>query len=463
MNQSENIIRLCEWGRVRLPELSTTQRFAILEASRRWADEARLSALPLEFGGADGSILSARQYVGVVSVAGCSIEIYPKLDAELVDRDEFGDTSDASTVMSSLLRLLSVSGYLGFTEADAAHLASAPLTYDDLYAYLYGKHLYEELRCGVAHSYEERSDDLRTVRGRIDLSSQVRRFQDRFDKIVCEWDDFTSDNPFNRLLKCACQVMHGRTRHGRVARLLEDCCSLLADVADVVPREAVTAAASTRWSRSNERFRRVYGMAMRALNGSSVQFASGGDDTFVFLVDMNEVFEAYVGAVLEQALGVPVEQQACIGHLITGPRQRIRQLPDYRWCIEGQTWIGDAKYKRLLRMGSRGAPQAATAEIGDEDGARSPNQLSPDDLRQLTVYAEIERRRLGQDAAMDVVLFCPFVGAGDPLSQVFATWNGGRLALVPVHVDRDTPFNDDALRILMVRHGVSTFDLLSYA
>lgn len=453
MSSTRQVLRICEWGRVSVAHLSTEEREAIAAASDRWMAENRLSEPPLQFTGSTGTTLVARQHVGVVSAGGATIEIYPKLDARLLDRDALDVEIDPSAVMHNLLWLLGVCGYMGLGETDAAELRGSSMSYLDLFAYVMAKNLRAELERGVCHAYEQRSDDLKTLRGRIDLPRQILRNQERYDRLACEWDEFTADIAMNRVLKCACRSLQASVRNAAPAQMLEDCCSLLAEVADASAPAALREAEGHRWSRVNDRFRRPYEMALQLLAGRGYQLRSGAEDTFVFLVDMNQVFEAYVAEVLHVVFEASVVTQANIGHLLTAPRNRIGQVPDYVWAVDGHRWVGDAKYKRLAAINAETSDlEASLTEETELPSAVAAQRLQPSDVRQVTVYAEILRHHGASPPT--VAIFCPFVGEGPiPLAEGVA-WNGSRFLLVPVRVDRPIELCDSVPReVLGERRG----------
>ena len=128
MTGSENrIIRLCEYGSVVVSDVQAGQRQAIAEAVSTWCGADGDPAL--YFSGPTGSVLHASDQVGVVEVAGITIEIYPKLDSSLIASDLVPDTCQVDTVMRNLLWMMQVSGHMDLTEADAAHLRDTPLAF----------------------------------------------------------------------------------------------------------------------------------------------------------------------------------------------------------------------------------------------------------------------------------------------------------------------------------------------
>jgi 5-methylcytosine-specific restriction endonuclease McrBC regulatory subunit McrC len=195
------------------------RREAVQEAAAAWRDTHRLNAFPLEWGGLDGCTLRSRQWV---EVEGGRIEIYPKIDKSLLNKNDKNvpDRGEAQSTLHTLLRLLEASNYGEWVETDRAALDVADLTFVDLWAYLLARHLWPQLRRGLPSAYLPHEDDLTTVRGRILVGRQIGRYQDRFDRIVCAWDEFSPDTALLRLLKCACRLLRRRVSHPLAMGLL---------------------------------------------------------------------------------------------------------------------------------------------------------------------------------------------------------------------------------------------------
>lgn len=80
-------IRICEWLRAD-HGLSADVCRDIDAAAEAWRILNGLPVSPLSFAGPDGQQLCARQYVGVIEVDEVVLEIYPKLDAALIEVSE---------------------------------------------------------------------------------------------------------------------------------------------------------------------------------------------------------------------------------------------------------------------------------------------------------------------------------------------------------------------------------------
>lgn len=447
MSTPESVIRLAEWGTASVAALGPEKRSAIAYAVRAWQEEANLPAPPLRFEGTRGETLRAVQYVGVVEVAGCTVEIYPKLDASLMRGESQPIDATVQTVMGNLVWMLEVSRYLEMTESDHAHLQGAPLSYFDVFAYLMAKNLARELEAGLVHSYQTEEDDLPAIRGRILFAEQVTRNWNRFDRVSCRWDEFTPDVSLNRVLRCACRFLRSRVHNAGPALLLDYCTDLLADVADISIPEALQQGRSIRWNRTTERFKRTFEMALRLLSGSGYQFRHGSGEAFVFLLDMNQLFEKFAASALASSFGVPIDEQNLIGHLFRAPRRAIQQKPDYLWRCRGIRWVGDAKYKHLESRTVLSSLEVDADDDAAEAGLRMERVLNPADVRQLTVYGEILRMRENLEEPPRLAILYPYVGDGEFFARSCECWSGATLWLLPVRVDRRVPMREIVAQI----------------
>jgi len=441
-NLDRHPIRLCEWASRPAAELTARQREDIYGVVKEWCRSAGIPDSPLMFHGPDGTTISASHYVGVVEVGDVCIEIFPKLDRALLGMDALPSDKQAGTVMSNLLWMMESCRFMDLTEADTAHLSTAPVTYYDVFAYLMAKSLRYELEAGIAHFYVPVEDDLRAIRGQMNILDQITRNWNRVDRIACKWDEFTADIPLNRLFKCACRMLQTSVSHPAAVRVLDSCCELLDEVTDVAPRVALNEISVAPWHRANDRFRDCFDMAVRLLAGTGYEMGMGADKSFVFLIDMNSLFESFVGAVLETNFGAAVTLQPTIGHLFTDPRC-ISQRADYFWHSDGLSWVGDAKYKLLAGEDKAGA----LAKFRD---------LPPDDVRQLTVYAEIRRKPGG--ISPSIALLYPLVGDSVPSASLAMSWNGSPFWLVPVRVTRPSEDLTD-IRSAMPKLGMNDSSL----
>lgn len=436
--ESKPTLRLAEYqSRETSDVLTQEQREAVALASKAWQEAHRLSHPPLAFSGPKGETLTARQYVGVVEAGDICIEIYPKLDAKLLTEEVVDATSES--VLANLLWLMEVTQEADPFAADTAALAEKPTSFFELFALLLARNLRAELVRGPVRRYMGWEDDLRLVRGKVRIGEQVSQNCNRMDKIACGWDEFTPDIALNRILRCACRFLGERVHGADTRRLLTDCREILDDVEDTPIEVALSMTHQVRhFDRAMERFRLSYDLAVRLLSGTGHALQAASAETFVFLVDMNDLFERYVHAVLEAKFRVHVRQQEPCWYLFSDLNQgRIAQKPDFYWKdTSGQFWIGDSKYKHLAKDQAKPLRFSNLVEEGEEKDKDllAGCLLSPDDVRQLTVYAELDRRKRGVVSPASLMLLYPYIGSAPLKGDSQIAWNGSPFHLVPVSV-----------------------------
>lgn len=411
MPESESTpLRLCE-HQSRVVTWSREPREALASAAASWAQAHRLNSPPLTFEGSDGCTLRAQQFVGVVEAGGVCVEIYPKLDARLV-RDGIVDDQRARTVMANLLWLLEVSGYDGLVDAGDASVEDCPESITDLLAWLFARRLRYQLNISLPRDYMSMRDDLPFKRGRIQFTRQATQLFGRPDLLACEWDEFSPDTPLARLLRCATEVLLARVRLPGAAADLRDALALLDETQSVHPLEALNAASQVRWSRLNSRWRPCHDLAQAVLRGLGRELHAGGTESFVFLLDMNALFESYCARWIEDRFRVPVRTQEFLGRLLLREQRSLHQYADFVWRDHDQRlWVGDAKYK-----------------ISDRDEWPKIN-----DTRQLICYGQLAAKR-EHTAPGSLMLLYPTTDDEQP--EQVSTFDHQQLTLQPVRVTR---------------------------
>ena len=74
---------------------------------------------------------------------------------------------------------------------------------DELFALLLERGLTLQIKRGLYREYIPVSEDLQTVRGKIDLTTTIRNRIGRKNLIACEFDELSPNNTFNKILKTA--------------------------------------------------------------------------------------------------------------------------------------------------------------------------------------------------------------------------------------------------------------------
>ena len=66
---------------------------------------------------------------------------------------------------------------------------------------LFADRLLTAVRRGLPHRYRTMQDNLRVLRGKLDVRRQITRGAARADRLACHFDELSADTPLNRVLK----------------------------------------------------------------------------------------------------------------------------------------------------------------------------------------------------------------------------------------------------------------------
>ena len=195
--------------------------------------------------GRKGQVLKAGQVVGVLAIPRRTLEILPKIDG----RD--GD------VRRALIHMLAVARGLRVADGELAALHTQRHDLLEILIGLFADRLLAAVRRGLPRRYVEYEDDLRLLRGRLDVTRQVTHLAFRPDLLACRFDELSEDTPLNRVLKAAVTGLARIARSASNARRLADLAARFGAVGDPAAplREPV------RLDRTNTAFHDLYRLA----------------------------------------------------------------------------------------------------------------------------------------------------------------------------------------------------------
>lgn len=266
-------------------------------------------------GGGDWRV-TFRNVVGLVAVPGLQIEVEPKIPRahflHLLSRahslPRLDEQLTAATEDSSLWELL-VTWFLVQTEL--------------------------VLRRDLMRDYQQIKADLRIVRGRVGVLETARRINSGRLEIACEFEEFSSDMPLNRILKAAAAAAGAspllewatRRRALRILARMEDVGSLRPGDLRHVP------------SRTTAHYTYAVALARHVLQGRGRAPRHGESAAWTFLIRTPEVAEQGIRAILRAGLH-PIGVEA--GRWTAMP-SKVSFNPDL--VFAGTNAVGDVKYK----------------------------------------------------------------------------------------------------------------------
>lgn len=196
---------------------------------------------------------------------------------------------------------------------------------------------------GLHRSYQQRSDLLVALRGRIDFPTQIKGGI-LPAPVACTFDDYTLDIPENRYLL---GVTDHLLRIGSISlstrALLRHAGSRFEGVIPALPTAAEIDALHL--TRLNEHYRPALRLARLIVQNLTISDEIGGHSADTFLLDMNKVFEGFVTRRLRAALRGRLQVlDQTTRHL--GLDRKVRIYPDLEFRRDDETvFVGDVKYK----------------------------------------------------------------------------------------------------------------------
>jgi len=345
------LLRLREYERIACGPTFDADRRRVTPAQQRALEQLseryRKTRGARVFANGPGGSLVAQQFVGVIDLGPHQVEILPKIDGP-----------DGAT-RSNLMRMISEAWQLELHVQGPTAMGRTTETILEAMIRLFCEQLWSAVRQGLVRRYQPVEEVLLVLRGRIDIAQQVRRNLARPDRLHCRFDEFTADNPLNRVLKAALRALLRIARGQSTARSVAELLFCFADVGDVDGASIDWAA--VKLDRLSRRYEPLVRMARMFLEGASPDVVSGNGVGFALLFDMNELFEAYVGRQAIRALrplGFDVRLQGPKRHLALDSEGAgaFELRPDIIVTdTHGARFILDTKWKRLQEGASREA------------------------------------------------------------------------------------------------------------
>lgn len=356
----------------------------------------------------DSRWLRLDNYVGVIETpCGTQIEILPKhVDGE-------GEVATARRLLRTMLaRCLDLTARETGTTSIQAF--DAPLTEWVMRQFLEGlDHL---VKRGVRFDYHAVQEQQRFLRGRLDMSRQLRQPPGRQHLFQIEHDVFDADRAENRLLRSTLDRVCRLTRDARNWRLSHELATYLAPI----PTSSDIAADFRRWrdDRLMAHYRPIRPWCSLILNELSPLSIVGEWHGISLLFPMERLFERYVEACLRRTLpiGATLKRTASTKYLCNHLEQPwFLMQPDFLLSDGAQNWVLDTKWKRL---------DASLATSKDKYG------LSQADFYQLFAYGRHYLEGNG-----DLFLVYPMTASFNQPLPVFAYSEQMRLWVVPFDLE----------------------------
>ena len=228
---------------------------------------------------------TTEQVVGIIAIPGLTVEILPKIEDE------------ESRTREVLVRMLKVAYELPIVDSEITSLTSQRFDLLEILIRIFAQRLLAAVRRGLPRRYIYHEEDIRLLRGKLNVTRQITRLAVRADMVACRFDELSPNTPLNRVLKAAVIRLADISRSPSNIRLLNEL---------QIRFESVSTASKpldepVRLDRTNTSYHQLHSWAQLFLKGD-YQSTSGGDVRgFSLLFAMNDLFEKYIGKCLKRA------------------------------------------------------------------------------------------------------------------------------------------------------------------
>ena len=239
----------------------------------------------------------------------------------------------------------------------------APLS--EILLRLFSRRVTEELGRGLVRDYRSKEDELRLLRGRLDVGAFARAMVRRPGHFPCRFDDHTVDTTLLRLIRATCRVVASQTRSERTRATLERVDASLEGVGERTLTRSF--ADSVTVDRRNERFGDIVDFCRLVAHGLRPSTRSGDVQSFSLLFPAERVFEGFLEGFFatEVLTAFPVVRMVAQGKSLsrflvrdaTTGRRSLHLEPDLLFELRGGDdvlrVVADAKWKRPNLKGGR--------------------------------------------------------------------------------------------------------------
>ena len=286
--------------------------------------------------------LKFNQYVGIIQVAGLTIEIHPKADKD----------DDDNRWKNVLLKMLKACGKLNARTAGSANVKRQNLNLLEVY---FEKYLFEVdtlIRQGLIKQYRKQTKNTKALKGKLEFAGHVQKNLVHKERFYTNHQVYDTDNLLHQVLYKALVIVDQFTKGTR----LYDVTKRVALNFPKISNQNITTQQlnNLNLNRKSQSYTHALELARLIILNYSPDISSGKEKMVSLLFDMNELWETFI---LKQL------QKACVGTDVKVSGQESKSFwgynslrPDIVLRKDSQTFIIDTKWKR---------PKNNTASVSD--------------------------------------------------------------------------------------------------
>ncbi len=341
------------------------------------------------------------QFCGGVTLGDLMLEILPKIH---------GRETEPGACRKTLIKMLTTAGRLKPQKAGSGAIALQKHTLLDVFIIHFCDQLHEQLMRGMIRRYVERNENLTVLRGRLRVERQFKHNLAHKERLFCQYDEMSADNPHNQVIKSVLRLMMtapaGLSARKKLSELLMRFDAIRDVKADLPMIDNLS------FDRATNRFKPIFDQCRWFMRGLYPDVLAGRHDCLTLLFDMNRLFESHAAHVFKRLAwrdGIVLQRQRPQKYMAIR-RDRAQQVflmkPDMVFMGPENTpaAIADAKWKLLDdRKKKLGVSQADLYQMAAYAARYNVRRLALVYPRQRRLQAAIELQLQNSPATLKVI------------------------------------------------------------
>lgn len=302
--------------------------------------------------------IRTKDYVGTIVYKGHQLNIFPKVFKEFKDDDD-RKSLDLQHLMHNLVKWIEYTAKIDYPYISIAADMENTNDLQELFVSLYVRYVKAALDRGLFFRYEEKTENLPTIRGRLDIKDYITKKYPtgQFGKFLCSYSTFEFDNLLNRVIKCTLKFVWNIATPSN-QKIIRNLLNKLGEVSDqnCTPRDCDT----IQLSKMQSKYKIILSMSKMFLLNKTTNYNLDTHDSFCFMFPTDLLFEGFIGGFIQSIFNedAKVTLQASEVSLVDSVRlgdQEFAQAFVMRHDIliehkEKGMFILDTKYKEVSRF-----------------------------------------------------------------------------------------------------------------
>ncbi|QIZ08499.1 McrC family protein [Priestia megaterium] len=312
--------------------------------------------------------VTPQQWVGVFGTSDFQIEVLPKLSLDNIEN-----------IRRNLIYMLTVAKEVPLRVQDIGRMDTTKAPILECFIRIFIDKLSNAIKTGILHEYRVIEENAFFLKGKLIVPHQIRKNLLNRNRFYVSYDEFTSNNILNRILKATIVKLIKYSSSSQNIKILNSLSTYFENINEL--EFSVTDLNKTQLPRTASKcYKEIFEMCKVFWKDEIPNLQGGSSQLFGILFDMNVLYEKFV-------------QNLLIGNrelLFEGREFKTNQLQNYRYLLRDQNEHGAFKLKPDICIMNKGSGEVDSI-IDTKWKILNSNKknlgISQNDVYQMYAYA----------------------------------------------------------------------------